>query len=730
MKLFYSIPSILFLFAFFPSFSQPWQRVGVDTLTLKNTASIALDGKNIPYIVCREESYPNGLMVKKLIGNHWVKIGNNISKGSGLDTHIIIGPDNLPVVAFADTSNGVAVRKFNGVSWDSLGNFGNLYDYFSIAVDSANAIYLAVEGSNYQNTFVKKYTNGNWQNVGVDTASSASSSEVSVAINPKTNQPYIFYNVYNSQQVLIKKFDGSDWVYVGGMNLNQSTYAAEELTIAFAPDGKPYISFKDVNGEERVNVYTLENNTWVVAGNVSSLPAYCRNLSLAVSTDETPYICFRRPYSENKARVMKLEDGKWQNVGDSLFAEFSRNDFPFALGRANTPYFLSVNKSSFKGTLYRFAIVPTDPIRITSGLFSQPDCQPWQQDSSQWVSFHETGNNSSFLDMQTYFQTFPGQLCDYQSYIYEGNGLRSSYGWNGGALKANNGYSSRNFKIKFSGSPFSIFAGLRLFYTVQELTDFVNEFNLQHSTSYTASDIFIVQYDGTNQDYLLSNNSDTQSDYTKIYPTLYYYGTNNQYCYLEFYTTHCSEFYAALSDSTGNVLPVSLLNFTTTLIDNKAILKWNTASEINTSRFIISRSTDGLTFSNISSLVAKGSSNFTQTYQYEDDVTHLPVGQIYYRIEEIDTDGKQTASQVRSVSKLAQTSIKIFPNPARRFVQVSGDSLALIKLYDITGKLINCVKPSNYQTIISTEKLANGPYFLSILLKDGNSYKEKIIVKN
>jgi len=94
-------------------------------------------------------------------------------------------------------------------------------------------------------------------------------------------------------------------------------------------------------------------------------------------------------------------------------------------------------------------------------------------------------------------------------------------------------------------------------------------------------------------------------------------------------------------------LPVALLFFSATRINQKVWLKWSTASETNSSKFIVQRSTDGSHFTSVGMINAAGFSNSRKDYYFEDI---KPVPSIsYYRILEKDNDGKCLYSQIEKV---------------------------------------------------------------------------------
>jgi uncharacterized delta-60 repeat protein len=193
----------------------------------------------------------------------------------------------------------------------------------------------------------------------------------------------------------------------------------------------------------------------------------------------------------------------------------------------------------------------------TLGLYdeTQYGCYDWPQ-SDLWINFIESDNNTypySYLGMQTKTPVSLGQICGYQSLVYPGNELRSNYTWDGSSVKKTVGYLSRNFKFTFTNNHPLQPAGIRLLVTKDELKKFIAKFNNLYNTAYTYKDVFIIRYDGINQDTSLTNNSDIKTDYTKLIPTFGYYGFNNEYVYLEFYTDRFSEFQVALSTTANNL---------------------------------------------------------------------------------------------------------------------------------------------------------------------------------
>ncbi|HSC53659.1 MAG TPA: choice-of-anchor J domain-containing protein [Phnomibacter sp.] len=141
--------------------------------------------------------------------------------------------------------------------------------------------------------------------------------------------------------------------------------------------------------------------------------------------------------------------------------------------------------------------------------------------------------------------------------------------------------------------------------------------------------------------------------------------------YVTSYSTTTSDHLPIYSRYTLDVaLPVVWQSFNGWLQGDQAMLQWQTASEINTSYFAVERSQDGVNFLAIGKQKAWGNSPMVQTYQYADK--GLKAGVWYYRIRQVDADGKYTLSKMVKIQvKESAGSITMYPNPVRNSVSIS-----------------------------------------------------------
>jgi hypothetical protein len=85
-------------------------------------------------------------------------------------------------------------------------------------------------------------------------------------------------------------------------------------------------------------------------------------------------------------------------------------------------------------------------------------------------------------------------------------------------------------------------------------------------------------------------------------------------------------------------LPVELLNFSGYKDEDGNVLEWSTASENNSSHFIVETSSDGISFNLLAEIPASGNSN--QIIKYKAIHVDHPGGVNYYRLSQFDIDGK------------------------------------------------------------------------------------------
>ncbi|MDD4150696.1 MAG: T9SS type A sorting domain-containing protein [Bacteroidales bacterium] len=167
--------------------------------------------------------------------------------------------------------------------------------------------------------------------------------------------------------------------------------------------------------------------------------------------------------------------------------------------------------------------------------------------------------------------------------------------------------------------------------------------------------------------------------------------------------------------SKDNPLPVSLLNFEANCNGNYSELSWTTASETNNNMFEIEFSTNAQDWTQIGTVYGNGNTNSISNYNFD----YLPENNFpaYYRLVQIDFDGKRTELAMNSTdcSTATDSKITIMPNPANEYVKIVSNTELTNEPYTLTntmGQQVIKGIANGYETEIKLENLNPGVYYL------------------
>jgi hypothetical protein len=191
-----------------------------------------------------------------------------------------------------------------------------------------------------------------------------------------------------------------------------------------------------------------------------------------------------------------------------------------------------------------------------------------------------------------------------------------------------------------------------------------------------------------------------------------------------------------LASSACAALPVSLKLFTAVRNNSYVNLKWETAQEENSKGFYVQRLIAGGGWETISFVATKavnGNSSTTLTYDYTD--LNNTKGVTQYRLRQIDIDGKQAFSLIRSIRGQGQKGKTIiYPNPSSdgkvNVVFEDKEVNRDVSLMDMNGRVIKQWRNVLTNTL-QIENLGTGFYTLRIInTETSEQLIEKIVVKN
>lgn len=166
------------------------------------------------------------------------------------------------------------------------------------------------------------------------------------------------------------------------------------------------------------------------------------------------------------------------------------------------------------------------------------------------------------------------------------------------------------------------------------------------------------------------------------------------------------------------LLPVTWTNFTGKAVADGIQLNWGTANEQNNDYFKIEHSTDGRHFEEIGQVMSLGDSEAERQYDFYHQKTTATKN--YYRLVQVDFDGKSSASNIIQIAANNNLDgLRIYPNPMSNQVSVAvagdNDEPLMITIYNAVGTPI-LTTTSNAENVITldVENLPRGSYFIKI----------------
>ncbi|WP_084439515.1 T9SS type A sorting domain-containing protein [Dyadobacter alkalitolerans] len=184
---------------------------------------------------------------------------------------------------------------------------------------------------------------------------------------------------------------------------------------------------------------------------------------------------------------------------------------------------------------------------------------------------------------------------------------------------------------------------------------------------------------------------------------------------------------------TDTTLPVTVASFDGKRSSAGTLLTWKTTSETNNREFVIERSLDARTFAAIGDVAGHGNAAKTLYYKFIDSA---PVSDStnYYRLRQIDFDGKYEHSRIVAVKYANEDSVTLFPNPGNTQLNLkipknfSGE--LNVKIIGMNGKELVARKFSKYTEkglTIGIAQLEKGTYLIAVEDRNGNKQRTRFV---
>jgi len=181
----------------------------------------------------------------------------------------------------------------------------------------------------------------------------------------------------------------------------------------------------------------------------------------------------------------------------------------------------------------------------------------------------------------------------------------------------------------------------------------------------------------------------------------------------------------------ANPLPVELISFSGKCNDESTIINWKTASEFNSSYYLLEKSTDGENWRNANNQSAAGFSTEELTYEYI-DISNIDQA-AYYRLTQVDINGDTKVYDPIFVSCNENNNvIKTLPNPSSSEFKlfINDKNLvgkATLNMVDTKGTIVSSISitiEEGSNLFFINENVAPGIYYINV---SNDTYTSEVI---
>lgn len=177
-------------------------------------------------------------------------------------------------------------------------------------------------------------------------------------------------------------------------------------------------------------------------------------------------------------------------------------------------------------------------------------------------------------------------------------------------------------------------------------------------------------------------------------------------------------------------LPVTLISFLANKQpDGSVRLDWVTANEVENAYFELERSTDLRQVESLAKVAPDVHSAGSHSYRFVDETPYR--GTSYYRLKQVDRDGRSTTYTWKSV--VVDQTYAVFPNPVlhdRFMLRLDEPEKAILKFYSVDGKVVPLQTVSRENGVLELKlppNTATGVYLLRVEER-GQSREYRLVV--
>lgn len=178
-------------------------------------------------------------------------------------------------------------------------------------------------------------------------------------------------------------------------------------------------------------------------------------------------------------------------------------------------------------------------------------------------------------------------------------------------------------------------------------------------------------------------------------------------------------------------LPVKFVGFTVTRKSNDVLIQWASSEEINAEMYHVERSLDGSNWNAIAYVAAVGNTSAVSNYSFTDKNVSAKI--VYYRVKEVDFDGKTAVTTIRTIKTdvaVSSNDIKIAAVNKKVLLQFTSEvkGQLTVRFVNHNGQVIDQQTINNATGQIVLNSKVSGNYIISLSNgQDINTAKQVIL---
>ncbi len=186
-----------------------------------------------------------------------------------------------------------------------------------------------------------------------------------------------------------------------------------------------------------------------------------------------------------------------------------------------------------------------------------------------------------------------------------------------------------------------------------------------------------------------------------------------------------------------NPLPIELLNFDVSCVNNEAVIEWCTATEQNNNHFTIEHSIDGINFTAVGTVAGNGTSVVKHCYKF---ISNSTIGDInYYRLSQTDNGGKITTFKTVALESCGNTSDNmVLTNTGTKqvgiLVNATEDAKIELFVHNALGQILEVrsleIKKGYNALAVDLSHVSNALYYISVYKGNVLQTSKKIVVSD